>query len=206
MALTSVSLPTQIKRVMLFIDGKNLAVRYKSLRDSGRKSFGEVKEIRDTFVWIPLLFQYPKSLSMGIESYDIVRGYYFTYFVGADDAIEENTKIIKGTQIKINSQQTFSPCVIKKDSNEKAAKGDDIKLTVMALHHAFHQHMDIMHLFTGDGDYIPLIEEVQRLGIRVYVSAFSSGLNDKLKLVADEFFELDNFFYIREQGDNPVIQ
>lgn len=180
---------------MLFVDGKNLAARFNGLKESGKRPFEKVEEIKDTFVWIPFHFEHPKSLPMGLETYDIIRGYYFTYFVCDVALIREYIEKIKNTQIRMNTDQTFLPRVIKKDRSERDVKGDDIGLTVIALHHAFHQHMDIMHLFTGDGDYIPLVEEVQRLGIRVYVSAFSLGLNNKLRLTADKFFELDRHFF-----------
>jgi len=51
-------------------------------------------------------------------------------------------------------------------------------------------------LLAGDGDYVPLILELKRLGKVVYVAFFSaSGLSPELRLAADGFFELEPFFF-----------
>ena len=44
---------------------------------------------------------------------------------------------------------------------------------------------------TGDGDYLPLLLEIQRQGKQVFVAAFSAGLNPMLKRRADQFYLLD---------------
>jgi len=51
-------------------------------------------------------------------------------------------------------------------------------------------------LIAGDGDYVPLVEEVKHLGKRVLVIFFSedSGLSPALKLAADDFFDWTNSF------------
>ncbi|WP_353889434.1 NYN domain-containing protein [uncultured Paraburkholderia sp.] len=40
--------------------------------------------------------------------------------------------------------------------------------------------VDEVCILSGDGDYLPAIREAMRRGIRVYVGAFSSGLNSRL--------------------------
>jgi uncharacterized LabA/DUF88 family protein len=42
-------------------------------------------------------------------------------------------------------------------------------------------------LIAGDGDYVPLIEEVKRLGKRVFVRFIGAYTNPELKLSADDF-------------------
>ena len=46
-------------------------------------------------------------------------------------------------------------------------------------------------LMSGDGDYEPLIEEVLRNGVQVFLSAFSHGLNPRLRDIVDVMYELD---------------
>lgn len=53
------------------------------------------------------------------------------------------------------------------------------------LSHAFRGNYEIARLFAGDGDYIPLIEEVKRLGKRVEVCFIGSATNPVLKLASD---------------------
>jgi uncharacterized LabA/DUF88 family protein len=51
-------------------------------------------------------------------------------------------------------------------------------------------------LIAGDGDYVPLVLELKRLGKVVYVGFFAaSGLNPELRLASDGFFELEPFFF-----------
>jgi uncharacterized LabA/DUF88 family protein len=48
----------------------------------------------------------------------------------------------------------------------------------------------------GDGDYVPLVEQLKRLGKRVVVSFFSegAGLSTALKRSADEYFDITHLF------------
>lgn len=47
-------------------------------------------------------------------------------------------------------------------------------------------------LVAGDADYVPLLDEVKRLGKLTYVAFLENhGLNPDLRLVADEFFGME---------------
>ena len=47
-------------------------------------------------------------------------------------------------------------------------------------------------LVAGDGDYQPLVEEVQRLGKRVHLAFFGGACtSNALRLVCDEFVSLE---------------
>lgn len=89
----------------------------------------------------------------------------------------------------------LSPRVFKKPKKNVSGKGVDIQMTVDILTHTFQNNIDVIYLLSGDGDYIPLINEVMRAGKQVYVAAFSSGLSPKLKTVADEFTLLDDIYF-----------
>ena len=89
-----------------------------------------------------------------------------------------------------------------KRNKERDSKGVDIALTKDMLTHAFFDHCDVAVLMSGDGDYVPLVKEVKRLGKVVCVGAFSeSGLNPELKLTSDELFDVGPQFFTqwREQ-------
>ncbi|MBI4090693.1 MAG: NYN domain-containing protein, partial [Candidatus Komeilibacteria bacterium] len=117
------------------------------------------------------------------------------YIVGSDENENYLRSQIHDTKILENNTSTLTPVIIKKLKDSKSVKGDDIALSVEALHHAYNRNIDIVHLFTGDGDYLPLIQEIKHLGVRVFVSAFNVGLNEKLKLEADHFFDLDTIYF-----------
>jgi uncharacterized LabA/DUF88 family protein len=61
------------------------------------------------------------------------------------------------------------------------------------LRQAFLDNYDLAVLVTGDGDYLPVVEEVKRLGKRVTLAFFEhaqAGLNPELPRAADEFYQL----------------
>jgi uncharacterized LabA/DUF88 family protein len=47
----------------------------------------------------------------------------------------------------------------------------------------------------GDSDYVPLVQEVMRQGVQVWVAALSSGLSSSLRHAADGFYDLDPVFF-----------
>jgi uncharacterized protein (TIGR00288 family) len=55
--------------------------------------------------------------------------------------------------------------------------------------------IDVLYLMSGDGDFLPLIQETMRLGKEVYVAALSSGLNPALRYSVDSFDDLDTIFF-----------
>jgi uncharacterized LabA/DUF88 family protein len=76
----------------------------------------------------------------------------------------------------------------------RKVKGNmDIDMTVDAMELA--PHIDHMVLFSGDGDFKPLIEAMQRKGIRVTVASTISTqpamIADDLRRVADHFTDID---------------
>jgi uncharacterized LabA/DUF88 family protein len=68
----------------------------------------------------------------------------------------------------------------------------DIELAVDAMDIA--EHIDQMVLFSGDGDFRPLVEAIQRRGVRVIVvstiSTQPSMIADELRRQADVFIDL----------------
>ncbi|MEN8710337.1 MAG: NYN domain-containing protein [Paracoccaceae bacterium] len=75
----------------------------------------------------------------------------------------------------------------------RKVKGNmDIELTVHAMELA--PHLDHIVLFSGDGDFRPLVEALQRQGVRVsVVSTIRSNppmISDELRRQADNFIEL----------------
>jgi len=69
-------------------------------------------------------------------------------------------------------------------------------LTVDILINSYRNNLDTVYIITGDGDFVPVLEEVKRLGKRIYVAAFSSGLHPRIRAVADRFVDLDGCFFL----------
>jgi uncharacterized protein (TIGR00288 family) len=87
--------------------------------------------------------------------------------------------------------RNLTPIVRKRLANTRASKGVDIQLTVDVLGHVYKNNIEAVYIMSGDGDFLPLMEEILRQGKQVYLSAFSSGLNDRLVEIATSFNRLD---------------
>lgn len=189
---------------MVFVDGENLVSRYQAMLDEGWSPRKEgVEHAKDVFVWEPT------SVFVGLNV--VLRATYYTYVQGSTEATNDVEKKIKelyfinyrppGTNFG-HLPSTLTPCVFSKPKNRKA-KGVDIQLTVDILTHAYQDNCDTVYLMSGDGDYVPVLEEVQRLGKQVFISAFSSGLSPKLRLMADSFQLLDAY-YLQEAMEGRI--
>ncbi|MDQ7018798.1 MAG: NYN domain-containing protein [Robiginitomaculum sp.] len=80
-------------------------------------------------------------------------------------------------------------------SGRKRIKGDmDVDITVDALSAA--DWLDHIILFSGDGDFCPLVKAIQRKGVRVSVVSTTLSnppvASDDLRRVADSFIELSD--------------
>ncbi|MEE9429025.1 MAG: NYN domain-containing protein [Paracoccaceae bacterium] len=161
------------ERLALFIDGANLYAAAKAL------GFDiDYKLLRQEFV----------------RRGKMLRAFYYTALLENDeyspirplvDWLNYNgfTMVTKPAKEYIDSQ------------GRRKVKGNmDIELAVNALELA--PHVDHIVLFSGDGDFRPLVESLQRQGVRVsVVSTIRSQppmISDELRRQADNFIELDD--------------
>lgn len=89
-------------------------------------------------------------------------------------------------------------------------KGDcSVDITTDAMELAFMGRIDHMILFTGDGDFVPLVRAVQRRGVRVSVVSTirtqPAMIADELRRQADHFIELQGLANLigRDPADRP---
>jgi uncharacterized LabA/DUF88 family protein len=70
----------------------------------------------------------------------------------------------------------------------------DVEIAVDAM--AAADHLDHIVLFTGDGDFVPLVEGLQRKGVRVSVCSTirtqPQMMSDELRRACDNYIELDD--------------
>ena len=64
----------------------------------------------------------------------------------------------------------------------------DVGLAVDAIKMA--PRLDCVIIASGDGDFIPLVEYLQTLGVQVEVVSFGKSTSGKLREVADDFLDL----------------
>ena len=174
-----------LRRWMMFVDGENFTMRGQEIAQiNGLTLTAGTFYQRDVFLWLP---QYPHACQFRAgDTYQHrgIRAYYYTSLVGGDDRI--------GSVKTALWELGFEPKVFKRPRGQERSKAVDISLTVDLLGHAYRNGFDAALLLTGDGDYVPLVEDVKRLGKILDVAFFrENGLNPALRLACDTFTELD---------------
>lgn len=179
-------------RTFILVDGENLVLRYQASLTAGAQKKEDTVHEPDVLVWHPNITEYVPM--------NIIRVSYYTTRVGAEPTIEATKKkiadicfnfTISHSRNEWQGSGRLCPHVFKKEKNSQKTKSVDINITIDALRHTYNDSLDTLFLLSGDGDYIPLIQEVMRQGKRVVVGAFSNGLNQTLLHIADGFKDLD---------------
>lgn len=176
-------------RTMCYIDGENLVFRYQEMLQSGLKpNSGSLIHLPDVFVWHPHL--------RGDEK-NVIRVNYYTSAVGTDKRIDEvRDQIGKILSTPAGHGRRVCSHVFKKPKASNKSKLVDISITIDALRDVYRDQVDVAFIFSGDGDYIPLIKEMMRNGKQVVVGALSSGLSPEMRRAGDQFIDLDRWFFL----------
>ena len=160
------------ERLALFIDGSNLYAAAKAL------SFDiDYRLLRQEFM----------------RRGKMLRAFYYTALLENDD-YSPIRPLVDWLHYNGFTMVTKSAKEYVDSQGRRKVKGNmDIELTVDAMETA--NHVDHIVLFSGDGDFRPLVEAVQRRGVRVsVVSTIRSQppmISDELRRQADNFIELD---------------
>lgn len=151
------------QRVGVFIDTQNFYHSAKNLYSNARVNFGNI--VRDAVGGRKLIraMAYVISTKTGEEQ---------TFF----EALEK-----LGIENRAKELQEFAGGAKKADW--------DVGLAVDAITMA--PKLDAIVLCSGDGDFVPLVEYLQRHhGVQVEVVAFGQSASSKLQEAADDFFDL----------------
>ncbi len=186
---TEAYLAKPTRRIMGFVDGENLVFRYQEMLLKGYVPRDDLLfHERDIAVWSPTFTHLAKH-------HEILRVTYYTYVVGDEDRVTSVRETLRGLTFNKHMASllphSVTPCVFKKEAKARSGKGVDIQLCVDVLSHVYRGNTDAILLMSGDGDYEPLIKEVLRAGVQVFLSAFSHGLNPRLRHIVDAMYELD---------------
>jgi uncharacterized LabA/DUF88 family protein len=187
-----------IPRTFVFADGENLVMRYQAMLAAGATPKKGVIHVSDVFVWAPGLTTW--------SCMDIQRVTYYTSASGDQVLLKELRSKIAGTTYKYaydpdttvpDGQAQLVPRIYHKDSRSRKTRNVDINIVIDVMRASHLNNVDLLVLLSGDGDYIPMVEEAMRLGKAVWVAAFSSGLNEALSCSVDLFETLDDIFFTR---------
>lgn len=160
------------ERLALFIDGSNL---YAAARALGFDI--DYKLLRSEFV----------------RRGKLVRAFYYTALL-EDQEYSPIRPLVDWLDYNGFTMVTKPAKEFTDSLGRRKVKGNmDIELAVDAMEMA--DRIDHMVLFSGDGDFRPLVEGIQRKGVRVsVVSTIRSSppmIADELRRQADNFIELD---------------
>jgi NYN domain len=161
-------------RIMMFVDGENLAKRYGSL-------LGDAQPKRHV-LYEPDIVAWSSIASRTSGPYDYIRRYYYTSAPGdqsARDAIAE----------RLRTAGIDNPRVFHRPKTGRS-KRVDITLATDMLTHAHRRNYDIAILAAGDEDYVPLVEAVKAEGRRVALWFVPDGLSPALKASADHYWDM----------------
>jgi uncharacterized LabA/DUF88 family protein len=193
------------RRWMMFVDGENLTLRAQAVAKAENITLVEGKDYkRDVFVWMPgrrpvfSLTNAPDALPVQQHG---IRSYYYTSMVGSDEQLWDAKALVRDAG--------FYPEVFKRPKDSRDAKGVDIALTIDMLRGAYLSLFDVAVLVTGDGDFVPVVREVQRMGKAVYSIFFehaAAGLNQDLRLASDYFFDMTTMFCEQWKAGSPSAQ
>ncbi|MBK9032241.1 MAG: NYN domain-containing protein [Myxococcales bacterium] len=75
----------------------------------------------------------------------------------------------------------------------------DVEITIDVLRVAYAVKPDIIVLASGDVDFVPLVQELRRLGIRVEVASFEAAAAREIILKCSGFISLD--YYLKERAE-----
>lgn len=164
------------ERLALFIDGANLYAAAKAL------GFDiDYKLLRQEF------------MSRG----KMLRAFYYTALL-ENDEYSPIRPLVDWLNYNGFTMVTKAAKEFTDSQGRRKIKGNmDIELTVNAMELA--PHVDHIVLFSGDGDFRPMVEAVQRQGVRVSVV---STIRSQPPMIADELRrQCDNFIELADLRD-----
>jgi uncharacterized LabA/DUF88 family protein len=150
------------QRVGLFVDIQNLYYTARNVYNA-RVNFNSV--LKDAVGDRPLV----RAIAYGIKADMPEEGTFF-------DALRK-----AGFEVKLKELQSFYGGA-KKGDWDVGIVMDIIKLI---------PKLDVVVLASGDGDYIPLLEYLQILGVRVELVSFGKSTSSKMREIIDHYLDLD---------------
>jgi uncharacterized LabA/DUF88 family protein len=191
-----------IDDTLIFVDGENIFLRYQEMIKLGRKPRSDNKVIDDCFVWNSLITQ---KLTWNIK-----RLSYYTSVSGDDAKVRAIREQISNVIYKCRPDKGSTltgqivPFVRKKARTSRKESICDIAIAVDVMRACYRDHAPSIWIFSGDGDFIKLFEEVVHSGKKAYASALSSGLNQEIRFVIDEFIPIDEYLFEPQTQIDPT--
>lgn len=169
-------------RVAIFIDGANFYYGLKSIYENSKKlsnfnfkKFGEVLTGKRKLIKI-FYYNAPLDFSKDPEKYARQQRFF------------ERVKHTEKTELILSRLQKRK--IKGTDRYYYVVKGDDIHIAVNMVEGAYENAFDAAVLVSGDGDFIPAVNTLQKKGKSVENVYFRKSLSWHLKQKCDKSFEL----------------
>jgi hypothetical protein len=188
----------------VFVDGENFAKRGQDVLSKAGVKPDPVAWLKDVYLWLPGVgatspffsyFNFRSSRDTGPpppRAHAATRAYYYTS-MPFDDADK-----VKKARLALR-ELGFEPRVFQRLKGR--SKAVDLALATDVLTLAGESAYEVAAVFAGDGDYVPVVEAVKRLGKHVVVCFFGdSGMSDELRIAADDFVDLSEVVVERWAG------
>lgn len=140
-----------------------------------------------------LLEAYVRTREQGFFAYKVVYAAWFQGLFAVSASEDQKLRRDRNLQqdlMHAGIEMKFMPM------SKQGEKGVDVALAVDALQVGLNGDIDVAILVTGDGDFVPLVRELMKHGVRVLIAYFSyqdgddkSFANDRLLVAAN--YELD---------------
>jgi uncharacterized LabA/DUF88 family protein len=166
-------------RIMLFVDGENLAIRYGAMLKSNPQ--------RPHVEYVPNVIAWSHLASRRDDYHAWIRRHYYTCVKGDLDRKRDIELKLRGLGFEV-------PRVFLRSSNGRS-KQVDMALAVEMLSLAYEDAYDMAILVAGDADYIPLIEKVRSLGKRTVVWFVGKGMSRDLFVAPDHFWNMGELLF-----------
>lgn len=172
------------ERVMIFVDGSNL------LRGIAREIDITVDSLKPQDEILSLAYIIVNTLWSRLSSDHyvgaiegrVIRRYWFGSYVGNE---QDGNRLQESLR-----RNNFEPVLFHKPAKKDKEKRVDMAIAREMLINAFHRNYEIAVLVAGDEDYVDLVQDIKRYGIRVTSSYFYKGNSPKLRNAVDYFHEL----------------
>lgn len=185
-----------VPKVQAFVDGENLVMRYQAMVDAGANPREGVVHVPNSFVWHPDVTTW--------SCFDMQRVTYYTSASGDQQNVADLRKRIAGTHFDYSHEfdhgvpqgsAQLVPKVFHKITKSQKTRNVDINIVIDMMRAAHTSSVELLLLLSGDGDYLPVIEECMRQGKTVWAMSFSSGLNQNIPTSVDLYVDLDDIFF-----------
>ena len=161
----------------VFVDASNVWSIVKSARKfieyKNLKSYFE-KKFNSNRVEVFYYDAYPKE---GTREYDLgAKHRFFTY-------------LKKGLGFVVRKKELKRISVVDKDGELIVEKGNmDVEITIDAMHNK--NKYDIAILFTGDCDFLPLVNYLKNSSKKVYIFSSKDSISHELKTGGNGYFDI----------------